>query len=177
MSTNYNALAEALDRMAVQQEAITEAAKGFRAIGSLDQAIEQRKYRLTELDRAVQDAERRLAGLRTAAENTEEQLEEAESKLGEEAAAVLSAARDEADRLIGAAEARASTLRAEAAAQAAGIVAAAQTERKAANHEAAAAVADMHNAITARDSAMRELEAIHSKMSDARAKLRELIGE
>jgi hypothetical protein len=60
MATNHNVVADALDRMAVQQESIVEAAKAFRAIGSLEQALSARHEELRKLDRITAEKKQAL---------------------------------------------------------------------------------------------------------------------
>lgn len=177
MATNHSVLAEALDRMAVQQEAIVEAAKAFREIGSLDQALSQRREQLAQIDLAIREEERRLEELAAAAKHAIAERKAADEVANLQANATLAAAREKADELTTAAEAQATALRADAAKQANGIVDRAQAQAKQAQYDAAAAAAEANAARKARDEAAAELEALNTKLSEARAKLRELIGE
>lgn len=177
MATNHNALADALDRMALQQEAIVEAAKAFREVGSLEQAVSARHEEIRKLDRITAEKKQALAELDEKLRAGEATLDALKDEAAQQVAEQIAAARERADEMVSKAAAQAATLRADVSAQVDGMTARANALAKQAQSEAAAAAADMNNALKARDAAAAELDLLNQKLADARAKMRELIGE
>jgi chromosome segregation ATPase len=177
MATNHNVLADALDRMALQQEAVIEAARAFRAVGSVEAAIAAREADLRSVNKTIEAKKQELASLDERLRTGNDTLEKLKAEAAKQVAEQIAAARERADEMVSAAEAQAATMRADVGAQVDGMTARAAVQAKQAQSEAAAAVAEMNAAHKARDEANAELKSLNQKLADVRAKMRELIGE
>lgn len=104
---DYNQAADALDRMAVQQQAIIDASATFRALGSIEGATREAEARKVKLEQAAVLAQETLDALADkiiAADDTAEQIV---SKANEEAGGIVAQANAEAESIRAAAASKA----------------------------------------------------------------------
>ncbi len=111
MATNHNVLADALDRMALQQEAVIEAARAFRAVGSVEAAIAAREADLRSVNKTIEAKKQELASLDERLRTGNDTLEKLKAEAAKQVAEQIAAARERADEMVSAAEAQAATFR------------------------------------------------------------------
>lgn len=177
MTNVYLQAAEALRREATRLRNITDAADALERIGSLHQAQDEQTARLDALKVEIADAEKRLASLKQAQDSLAQENDRMLAAARDQAKSIGDAARKEAEQIITDAKRLADDMVLSAKTQAADIVGKADSHRAIALQEqrnAESSLSELGKLVRAKQ---EELDSLNAKLAQARAHLRQLIGE